>query len=134
MPPRIGGTTVEKKEDFTQDQEIHCEGGGTTQERRENLEEEDCPHTERDGVPPTPEHTAETTTTPGAAIAYFAGEGDNHTSQSDKSYSTIILGPGVEVTGLIDSGNMVSSAIANNWQKKTAYPFDPTLRTGSQLQ
>ena len=130
MPPRIGGTTVEKKEDFTQDQEIHCEGGGTTQERRENPEEEDCPHTERDGVPPTPEHTAETTTTPGAAIAYFAGEGDNHTSQSDKSYSTIILGPGVEVTGLIDSGNMVSSAISEQLAKENGLPIRPYAKDG----
>lgn len=102
-----------------------CENkrGGTSQEGGQDPPEEEVPDQDGDGEPPDQGSKKESKTM--SPLAYFCqGETDSQI-KSDASYCTIYLGPNKQGQCLVDSGNLVASAMSGNFARQMGITIQP---------
>ena len=91
------------------------------QEGGEGAKEERCADREGDEGPAQWHHQEESQD----ILAYFCRVESDHDDGSDQSYVTLSLGPDQHASCLMDSGNMVGSAMSGELVKKLDLPIRP---------
>ena len=91
-------------------------GGGTSQEGGQDPQEEEVPDQGGDGEPPDQGSKEESKTM--SPLAYFCQGEKESQLKSDASYCTIYFGPNKQGQCLVDSGNLVASAMSGNFARQ----------------
>ena len=95
------------------------------QEGGKGVEKEKCASREGDETSAQRRHQGQAQD----LLAYFCRGEPDHDDASDQSYVTISFGPGQQALTLMDSGNMVGSAMSGELVKKLNLPLQPCSGT-----